>query len=170
MGDFEGAAAQLFEYALGRLGQLGAALRLTFQAVAADRVNEALDFEIEQYRAPEHCALCLRNLGSGGHHLPDRRRANRAFPILRAVSIETGFSIDELKGPSRLSDVARARYRAFWRLRQAGWSTVEIGRVMGGRDHSTVIAGLKRFEAMMVADASLAARMRGYSAIEAVAS
>lgn len=164
--DFDAAPAHLFELAFERLGSVGPALSLTFDAVLSGRVDPAITSEMQQLAPREICVWCTRSRRDQRNQILERRRADRAFPILRAVAIETGFALSELKGSSRKKDVTAARFRAFWRLRQAGWSTNEIGLVLGGRDHSTVIAGLRRFESIMAADPVLASRMRGYSAVD----
>ena len=49
---------------------------------------------------------------------------------------------------SRTSKYCRARYIAMWVLRKRGGSYPQIGIRMGGRDHSSVINGIRRIEAM----------------------
>jgi len=59
--------------------------------------------------------------------------------VLQAVSEHTGISTDDIKGPRRSSDIARARQMAMYLMKElAGASLSQIGRELGGRDHSTV--------------------------------
>jgi chromosomal replication initiation ATPase DnaA len=57
-------------------------------------------------------------------------------------------TVDDLKGSSRLKKFAHARQEAMWAMRQAvnadgspRFSLPQIGRFLGGRDHTTVIHG-----------------------------
>lgn len=65
--------------------------------------------------------------------------------ILREVSEETGFSTVELLGPTRPRALAHARQYAMWRMqRETGQSLPQIGRFLGGRDHTTVLYGVRQ--------------------------
>jgi chromosomal replication initiator protein len=51
----------------------------------------------------------------------------------------------DMRGRSRNRDVSYARHLAMYVLKEDGRKTVaEIGRLLGHRDHSTVIAGIQR--------------------------
>lgn len=67
--------------------------------------------------------------------------------LLTAVAAEHGVALDELVGHRRHASLVRARDHAAALLR---WSTSlsypELGRVLGGRDHTTVIESVKRHE------------------------
>jgi len=39
-----------------------------------------------------------------------------------------------------------------WRLREAGWSLPRIGYSLGGRDHTTVLHGLREAEKLRLVD------------------
>lgn len=69
--------------------------------------------------------------------------------ILLAVSDATGYSIAELVGPRRARPVARARMVAYHLIQtlRRDLSLPAIGRVMGYRDHTTIMHGLRVFEA-----------------------
>lgn len=52
-----------------------------------------------------------------------------------------------LKGPSRKTEVKKVRYVVMDILRKENEMSLQsIGRCLGGRDHSTVISGLKRVD------------------------
>ena len=42
-----------------------------------------------------------------------------------------------------------ARFALYKALQLRGWSTSKIGHAIGGRDHSTILHGIKRAEYMM---------------------
>lgn len=68
--------------------------------------------------------------------------------ILRAVAIAHGLTVRDLTGPRRHKNLVRARHHAMWEIKQnTGLSLPQIGRLLGGRDHTTVIHGLRQYEA-----------------------
>lgn len=74
------------------------------------------------------------------------RRMSRAVLII--VSNLTGITVDQIKSPRRNKSICRARHAAMWLLtRYGGLSLPEVGRRMGGRDHSTVLHGRDKVEA-----------------------
>jgi chromosomal replication initiator protein len=63
----------------------------------------------------------------------------RIAEVLDAVSDYSGFSVDQLKSKRRTQDLARYRQVAMYLARDmTGASLNQIGRALGGRDHSTV--------------------------------
>ena len=50
---------------------------------------------------------------------------------------------DDITGPSRHAELCEARFCIMRELRDKGWSTPRIGRLLN-RDHSTVVHGLRR--------------------------
>jgi hypothetical protein len=82
-----------------------------------------------------------------GPTIPTPIRAKR---ILAAVCERHGFTIDEVKGDRRFTKLVLARQEAFWRLKtETRWSLPQIGRFMGGKDHTTVLFGYRRHEERM---------------------
>lgn len=61
------------------------------------------------------------------------------WPILNTVELTWGTIISYDKRPH----VVRARWEVYKALRDAGMSTPQIGRIVG-RDHTTILHGLKR--------------------------
>ncbi len=65
--------------------------------------------------------------------------------ILLSVFIETGVRSDEIKGFTRDRRTTAARWLAFYRMAWATrFSLVQIGRFLGGYDHSSVGNGIVR--------------------------
>jgi chromosomal replication initiator protein len=80
--------------------------------------------------------------------------------IQQRVASSFGISRAELVGSSRAATPLRARQVAILLTREATeLSLPEIGRLYGGRDHSTVLNSLRRVEAGLTADAQLAHRV-----------
>ncbi len=80
--------------------------------------------------------------------------------IQERVATAFGISRAELVGSSRAATPLRARQVAILLTRESSdLSLPQIGRLYGGRDHSTVLNALKRVEATLAADPELAARV-----------
>lgn len=75
----------------------------------------------------------------------------KTHPIIERVSRSHGIPVSEILGKSRKMRVARARFLCVYVLRQSGWTWQGIGKLLGGRDHSTIISAYKR----VVADPAL---------------
>lgn len=68
-----------------------------------------------------------------------------ADAILEMVCRQFNVSLSQLKGPSRARDITYARHIAMYLLRNhASRPLVEIGQLLGGRDHSTVLHACRR--------------------------
>jgi len=68
--------------------------------------------------------------------------------ILAEVAAETGVPIAEMMGYSRMRPICEARWRAWHRLRtETNKSLKQIGDLFG-RDHTTVMNGLRRYQQM----------------------
>lgn len=76
-----------------------------------------------------------------------------AREIIDAVVAKHGVSRTELAGSSRRAPVTAARREASWRIRHEVLvngrqiSLPEIARHLGGRDHTTVLYNIRRYEA-----------------------
>ncbi|HXV06251.1 MAG TPA: chromosomal replication initiator protein DnaA [Solirubrobacterales bacterium] len=80
--------------------------------------------------------------------------------IRRCVCDTFGVSPEELAGASRSARPLRARQVAMLLTRElTDLSLPEIGRLYGGRDHSTVLNSLRRAEAGLAADPELSAKV-----------
>jgi chromosomal replication initiator protein len=91
---------------------------------------------------------------------PSRRRATPVEEIQQRVATAFGISRAELVGSSRAAAPLRARQVAILLTREAsGLSLPEIGRLYGGRDHSTVLNALRRIEIGIAEDPRLAKKV-----------
>jgi chromosomal replication initiator protein len=65
--------------------------------------------------------------------------------IVSAICARFQMSAEDLSGPSRARDVTYARHLAMYLLqKRCRLPYSEIGRMLGGRDHSTVLSGCRR--------------------------
>ena len=75
--------------------------------------------------------------------------------ILAEVACKHRVSVKELLGRGRRPYVAWPRQEAMWRIRQTGrYSLPQIGAFLGGRNHTTVIRGVRAHERRMSAVAT----------------
>jgi chromosomal replication initiator protein len=76
-----------------------------------------------------------------------------ADEILSAISEFTGIDVDRIAGKRRDKVTAEARRLAMYLLREeAHLTSARVGKVLGGKDHSTVLYGQKRFEQLLETD------------------
>lgn len=76
--------------------------------------------------------------------------------IRHAVSQETGVPEADLVSPRRDGETVLARFIAIWiAKRRLPYSLPQIGRHMGGRDHTTVLNALDRIEKLQADDPSV---------------
>jgi chromosomal replication initiator protein len=93
-------------------------------------------------------------------NLQARAQPTTIEAIQERVAAAFGISRAELVGSSRAATPLRARQVAILLTRESSdLSLPQIGRLYGGRDHSTVLNSLKRVEATLAADPALAARV-----------
>jgi chromosomal replication initiation ATPase DnaA len=70
--------------------------------------------------------------------------------IARRVACEHGLTVADLKGPRRTRNLAHPRQQAmsemYGEMTEHGhrWSLPQIGLFLGGRDHTTVLHGVRR--------------------------
>ncbi len=77
--------------------------------------------------------------------------------IQRKVCEHFNIRLSDLLGPKRVRTIARPRQVAMWLAkRMTTRSLPEIGRRFGGRDHTTVMHGVRRIEELKAADTQLA--------------
>lgn len=63
--------------------------------------------------------------------------------IMRDVCERHNVTHQELIARIKTNRMIEPRLEAYWRLREVGYSFKRIGQLMGGRDHTTVIHGIK---------------------------
>lgn len=82
-----------------------------------------------------------------------------AQQILAAVSTAWGVSRGEIKSDRRNRRTAYPRFAASLMMRhERALSYTVIGRLLGGRDHSTILKGVARAHGLLAADPDFAAR------------
>ncbi len=69
----------------------------------------------------------------------DRATADKAAPLLQVAAVLHGCTVAEIVGPRGPVRACKARAKAAYDCQRAGLSSTKIGRVLGGRDHSTVL-------------------------------
>jgi chromosomal replication initiator protein len=113
-------------------------------------------------RVIAHASLTARPLSSELVEavIPKVSRGREASPveeIQERVSRAFGISRAELVGSTRAATPLRARQVAIYLTRElTDLSLPQIGRVYGGRDHSTVLNSIRRIEARFAEDEKLA--------------
>jgi len=87
-----------------------------------------------------------------GSLLP-RRRDLGADEIIDRVARHFGLDVSEVKGRSRKRDIARPRQVAMYLLREeTDASLPQIGELLDGRDHSTILYGCERVAELLEED------------------
>jgi len=116
-------------------------------------------------RVLAHASLMARPLSTEliAEVIPHGRsaQATSVEEIQQRVAEAFGISRAELIGSSRAATPLRARHVAIFLTRElTDLSLPQIGRLYGGRDHSTVLNSLRRIEAGIADDSELAARVQ----------
>lgn len=80
-----------------------------------------------------------------------RRQPGVSDNIIAEVARKWGVSLKEIVGKRRTRRVAWARFEAYYRLRmECDWLSLPmIGRKLGGRDHTSVLNGVRRYQELM---------------------
>lgn len=158
-----GSVAQItspdLETCLGILQAKANAHRVALDPVALDliahrvttsirQLEEQLNFVVYYWKTPQEGqisyedareALRVLDIKTGRHILPET--------IIRAVAAEFGIAIADMRGPHRDEDTVIARHVAMFLMRDAtDLSLADIGRELGGRDHSTASNALVRIQ------------------------
>ena len=93
----------------------------------------------------------------------NRRTAKRSEDVLEHIAIRTGWNLRDLQADSRGRSVTYARHLAMWALKEhARLSIAEISSLLK-RDHSTVLAGIRKIELEATWRAETAADMAALS-------
>lgn len=84
---------------------------------------------------------------------------NVVAPIVDAVAAAFGVTACQLYSASQLRPHCRARFACFWMLKsRLKFSSTKIGKRVGGRDHTTVLNGLRRADELYEHDADWRAK------------
>jgi len=116
------------------------------------RRQEAIEREKARLAA-EHARQAAERLAAREkmrEEIEQARRAltgtsTRAVDIIRAVSARTGISVPEIIGERRSKWIVAARFEAIYEVSVAtGYSLPQIGRIFGGRDHTSILNALRK--------------------------
>lgn len=78
---------------------------------------------------------------------------DRVTIILKEVAREYGLTINDLRGDNRCRHIAHPRQMAYVRLRdETSLSYPAIGRILGNRDHTTILKGEQAARARLKAE------------------
>jgi len=70
--------------------------------------------------------------------------------ILTEVAVKHRIAVVDLTSPRRDRPSVRARHEAMWRMRtETPMSLPDIGRRLGGRDHTTIMHGIAKYQAQI---------------------
>ena len=80
--------------------------------------------------------------------------------IIAVTAVAYGYTPGDLQGPSRKQRLVKARHMAMFLCRRhTDLSLPRIGRLLGGRDHTTVIHGIEKTKERMRSDPDLAGQV-----------
>ncbi len=89
-----------------------------------------------------------------------RTDASTATDVIDAVATHFGVSHQDLTGRSRRREISLPRQVAMYLMREeTGTSLVDIGRTLGGRDHTTILHGIEKVQHDLGSDPELRARV-----------
>jgi chromosomal replication initiator protein len=108
------------------------------------------------YNRRLNLALAMEALTDG--NASQRRTTTSASEVIDAVSKHYQVEEKDLMGRKRTRDVVLPRQIAMYLLREeTDISLEEIGRAIGGRDHTTVMHGIKKIESALESDIQMRA-------------
>jgi len=100
-----------------------------------NRAVNVADYAVRKHRAPSEVV---------------RPPALKWKGIKAEVARKHGITLKEMASPQRKRNIVLARQEAFYRLKtETAMSFPEIGRRMGGLDHTTVLYGYRRHAALL---------------------
>jgi hypothetical protein len=93
-----------------------------------------------------------------GEILPDEPRRPTISLIQRVTAAYCGITVIEIMAAGRTARVVRARHLAIYFARELTLNSLtEIGRRFGGRDHATILHGIRKIELLKGSDPETAA-------------
>lgn len=116
------------------------------------RKRRATAMRIEAEAKASALALTLQAVALAAVHYP----AAPYRAILRETADKHGLAVVDITGRCRKHHIVLARQEAMWRMRmETPFSLPEIGRRMGGKDHTTVLHGIRTHQARLDAAAEV---------------
>jgi hypothetical protein len=131
----------------------------------------------EKLRA--HCIAADKNMRAAMARYFDARQPPKPKPkpvrqrqtpqtsnlVIATAADMVGVSVAELLGARRYREIAEARFAIMAVYSAAGWSLPRIGRMLGDRDHTTVLNGLRRAERLLASDPYFAAMVKNLTIV-----
>jgi chromosomal replication initiator protein len=103
-------------------------------------------------------SLAIEALSSG--KAGTRRDDLTPDEVIRAVASYFQVDITAMSGRSRAREIVIPRQIAMFMIREGtSASLADIGRALGGRDHTTVMHGIEKIEAQLLEDAALRSQL-----------
>lgn len=98
---------------------------------------------------PDHKYFDIYNGGRDVLHIQSDVPKIKIEDCIDFIVAQSGISKTLLLGSQRTQDFVTARHQAMWLAREyTGKSLPEIGRRFGGRDHTTILHGVRKREAL----------------------
>lgn len=125
----------------------------TVEELRARRREEQRRLEEERIRKEREAEEQVARLLNHYRELTVRRGKRPAAAIIREVSVKHGIPVEEIVGVSRSKHIVAARQEAMYRVRKErpDMSLPMIGKAFGGKDHTTVLHAVRKFEAQRAA-------------------
>lgn len=80
------------------------------------------------------------------------RRKSTLETIIHECSMKYGVTVEEMRSAQRSKTIVLARHEACYRgLKESGMSTTRVALALGGKDHTTIMYGAKRFASLLKA-------------------
>lgn len=100
---------------------------------------------------------CMKARDAGKTYRHKQRNMRYAHDKIEAMAQRAGWTVDHLLNGGRKRELNTVRQIIMYVLREDGYTYKEIGRLMGGRDHATIMHGEQAArEAIAVQDAIFA--------------
>lgn len=136
--------------------KLGYALPMEVAAFLAEKVEDARSLEglllrvaTEAISTNVEISLDLAR-DALGIMREERPQHVHAEDVIKSVCDFYGIKSTQIKGPKRDAGIVRARQVAMYLLKgRLGLTYVEIGNLLGGRDHTTIMYGVEKIEELV---------------------
>lgn len=110
------------------------------------------------YKRPVSLQLAMEALTDSA--MASQRTAATAIDVITAVTRHYRVTEDDLSSRSRKKEIILPRHVAMYLLREeTSAPLVDIGRSLGGRDHTTVLHGIEKIERELQSDVQLRAQV-----------
>ena len=107
---------------------------------------------------PEHAMVAALDVLRRSKPVPDKRSVpTLARSLVAMVADLAGVSVATLTGPDGGEHLWRWRRLAYYVLREHRYSWSVIGAALGGKNHSTVMVGVRRFKELLPVDEQMQA-------------